>query len=300
MSNKICVKAPAKINLTLDIIGRRDNGYHDLKMIMQTIDLYDEITIAKTGTPDIILNMDKDFTPSIPQEKNLAWQAAALMQKKFSLPYGFKLELKKRIPVAAGLAGGSTDCGAALLGINSLCSLGLTKEELCELGVTLGADVPFCIQKGTMLAEGIGEILTPLPDLAPLWVLLIKPNLAVQTGEVYREIDSKNHYYHPNTKIVVDAISHNDAVTMSQNLSNVLESVTITKYPVLNHLKEFFLQNGACGSLMTGSGPTIYGIFQDATLASLAQKLAMEKYSEYDIILCQTKVPEELEKIISD
>lgn len=291
MPNKITVKAPAKINLTLDVIGRRPNGYHDLEMIMQTIDICDEITIALTGATDIKLTMNKELPDKIPPEKNLVYKAAALMQQNFSLPCGFDIHLVKNIPAAAGLAGGSSDCAATLIGINKLCDLKLTTDELCELGVTLGADVPFCIKKGTMLSEGIGEVLTPLSELPPLWTLLIKPNISVSTAYVYTHLDLKNLSYHPNTKKVIDAITRKDMVTLAQNLSNVLETVTIPQYPVLGELKDFFLQNGAVGSLMSGSGPTTYGLFQDEILARIALKTAKEKYPDYDVILCQTKLP---------
>lgn len=291
MPNKITVKAPAKINLTLDVIGRRPNGYHDLQMIMQTIDIYDEITIAETGSSDIKLTMNKELPDKIPPQKNLVYKAAELMQKKYSLPHGFKIHLTKNIPAAAGLAGGSSDCAATLIAISKLCGLTLSTDELCELGVTLGADVPFCIRKGTMLSEGIGEILTPLSDLPPLWSLLIKPNISVSTGYVYNHLDLEHLSYHPDTQKVLDAISRKDPITLAQNLSNVLETVTIPKYPVIGELKEFFLQNGAIGSLMSGSGPTTYGLFQDEILARLALKSAQEKFRAYDIILCQTKLP---------
>ena len=167
MLNKVTIKAPAKINLTLDVIGEKPDGYHELRMIMQTIDLCDELSIAHTGSPKIELTMDKELPEPINVEENLIYKAAKLLQKQYQLPFGFQIHLKKNIPAAAGLAGGSADCAATLLGINHLCGLSLTKDELCELGVSLGADVPFCIRQGTMLSEGIGEKLTPLPDLPP-------------------------------------------------------------------------------------------------------------------------------------
>ena len=292
MSNEITIKAPAKINLTLDVVGERSNGYHDLRMIMQTIDICDELTITKTGSPQIELTMNQELPDGIPPEKNLVYQAAKLMQTQYQLPYGFHIHLSKNIPAAAGLAGGSADCAATLLGINRLCGLSLDKEKLCELGVTLGADVPFCIKKGTMLSEGIGELLTPLPDLPPLWALLIKPDFQVSTAEVYGELQWKRLGFHPDTARAVDAISRRDVITLAQTLSNVLENVTFTKFPELAEIKDFFLQNGAIGSLMSGSGPTTYGLYQDEILARIAYKTAMEKYPDYKILLCQTKVPE--------
>lgn len=292
MLNKITIKAPAKINLTLDVVGERPNGYHDLRMIMQTIDLYDELTIMHTGSPEIRLTMDKELPDSIPAKENLVCKAARLIQKQYKLPYGFQIDLKKNIPAAAGLGGGSADCAATLLGINHLCGLSLTKEELCELGVTLGADVPFCIKQGTMLSEGIGEILTPLPSLPPLWTLLIKPDFSISTAYIYQNLYWKRLGYHPDNARAVDAISRQDVIALAQNLSNVLETVAFAEHPELAELKDFFLKNGAIGSLMSGSGPTTYGLYQDEILARIAYKTAKEKYPDYEILLCQTKIPE--------
>lgn len=292
MLNEVKMKAPAKINLTLDVTGKRENGYHDLRMIMQTIDVYDELSIIHTGSPRIELTMDKELPDKIKPEQNLVYKAALLMQKHYQLPYGFKIHLKKNIPSAAGLAGGSADCAATLLGINHLCGLSLDKDELCKLGVTLGADVPFCIRQGTMLAEGIGEILTPLPDLPPLWVLLVKPDFPISTAHVYQSIDHTHLMYHPDTPRAVDAISRRDVITLAQNLSNVLENVAFREHPELADLKDFFLQNGAIGSLMSGSGPTMYGLYQDEILARIAYKTALEKHPDCDVLLCRTRVPQ--------
>lgn len=292
MFSEVNIKAPAKINLTLDVLGRRPDGYHDLRMIMQTIDIYDELTIVHTGSPEIVLTMNKELPDKLAPEENLVYKAAQLMQKQYSLPYGFQIYLKKNIPAAAGLGGGSSDCAATLLGINRLCGLSLTKKELCEIGVTLGADVPFCIRKGTMLSEGIGEILTPLPDLPPLWALLIKPDFPISTGYVYTHLNLQHLHYHPDTTRAVDAISRRDAVALGQTLSNVLETVAFPEHPVLEELKELFLQNGAIGALMSGSGPTTYGLYQDEILANIAYKTAKEKYPDYEVYLCQTRIPE--------
>lgn len=292
MTDTLKIKAPAKINLTLDVTGRRANGYHDLRMIMQTIDVYDELTITRIPETEIHLSMDKELPDKIPPEKNLVWKAADLIQRHCSIPGGFSIYLEKNIPAAAGLAGGSSDCAATLLGINELCQLGLTTSQLCDLGVTLSADVPFCIQKGTMLSEGIGEILTRLPDLSPLWTLLIKPDISVSTGYVYTHLNLNRLTNHPDTEHMLDCISRRDDTGLARGLANVLETVTIPKYPVLAQLKKFFLAEGAIGSLMSGSGPTTYGLFQDEILARMALRKAKEQYPDYDIILCQTKLPE--------
>lgn len=291
MADTIKIKAPAKINLTLDVTGRRPDGYHDLCMIMQTIDLYDELTITRIPDGEIRLSMNKELPGHIPPEKNLVWKAADLIRKNFSLSGGFSIFLEKNIPAAAGLAGGSSDCAAALLGINELCRLGLTDEQLCQLGVSLGADVPFCICKGTMLSEGIGEILTRLPDISPLWVLLIKPDISVSTAYVYSRLNLDSLTKRPDTEYMLDCISRRDDAGLAKGLANVLESVTIPEYPVLNELKDFLLTQRAIGSLMSGSGPTTYGLFQDEILARMAWKRAKEQYPGYDVILCRTRMP---------
>ncbi len=290
--DSIKIKAPAKINLTLDVTGRRPNGYHDLRMIMQTIDLFDEITITKIPEEEIRFCMNKELPDKIPPEKNLVWKAARLIKEHSKITGGFSIYLEKNIPAAAGLAGGSSDCAATLLGINDLCKLGLSMDELCELGVTLGADVPFCIRKGTMLSEGIGEILTPLPSLSPLWVLLIKPDISVSTAYVYTHLNLERLTGHPDTEYMLDCINRRDDASLAKGLANVLETVTIPEYPVLAELKDFFLKEGAIGSLMSGSGPTTYGIYQDEILARMALNKAKMLYPNYDVILCQTKLPD--------
>lgn len=292
MSDSLTIKAPAKINLSLDVTGRRENGYHDLRMIIQTIDLYDELTIRKTAEPGIHFSMNKELPDHIPPEKNLVWKAAKLLQERCHVTDGLDIYLEKNIPAAAGLAGGSSDCAATLLGVNELCELGLTLGELCDIGVSLGADVPFCLQKGTMLSEGIGEILTRLPDLSPLWALLIKPDISVSTGYVYTHLKLDEITDRPDTEHLIDCIRRHDDVSLAHRLSNVLETVTIPEYPVLEELKQFLKDNGAIGSLMSGSGPTTYGLYQDEILARMALKKAQERYPDYDIILCRTRLPE--------
>ena len=270
MSDSLTIKAPAKINLSLDVTGRRENGYHDLRMIMQTIDLYDELTIRKTADPGIHFSMNKELPDRIPPEKNLVWKAAALLQERCHITDGLDIYLEKNIPAAAGLAGGSSDCAATLLGVNELCELGLTLGELCDIGVSLGADVPFCLQKGTMLSEGIGEILTRLPDLSPLWALLIKPDISVSTGYVYTHLKLDEITDRPDTEHLIDCIRRHDDASLARRLSNVLETVTIPEYPVLEELKQFLKDNGAIGSLMSGSGPTVFGLFTNPKAAQQA------------------------------
>lgn len=292
MNNIIKKKAPAKINLTLDVTGRRPNGYHDLCMIMQTIDVYDELSFETIEDDRIEFTMNKELPDKIPPEKNLVYKAALLMKEKYNIPDGIKIHLTKNIPAAAGLAGGSSDCAATLEGINELFSLGLSTDELCKIGVTLGADVPFCIKKGTQLSEGIGEILTELPALPPLWVLLIKPDISVSTAYVYTHLDLPSLKYHPDTDKMIERIEKKDCAAIGSLLSNVLETVTIPEYPVLDKLKEYLRDNGAIGSLMSGSGPTTFGLFQDEIQATMAYRKAFADFPDYDVILCRTKIPE--------
>ncbi len=289
---EICVKAPAKINLTLDVTGRRPNGYHDLRMLMQTIDLYDTVTIRRIEQESITLTMNRELPDKIPQEKNLVWKAASLMKETYHISGGFAIYLEKKIPAAAGLAGGSADCAATLIGINRLCGLELSEEALCELGVTLGADVPFCIRKGTALSEGIGEILTPLPPFEALWTVLIKPDISVSTAYVYTHLDLEHLQTHPDTDRLVDCIRRNDTASVTDGLCNVLETVTIPEYPVLNTLKEWLKAQGAAGALMSGSGPTTYGLFMDEAAARKAYEQAKQAYPDYDVVLCRTRQPE--------
>lgn len=284
----VTIKAPAKVNLTLDVTGKRPNGYHDLKMIMQTISVFDEIKLSLTEEEKIDLHMNKELPDKIPAEKNLVYKAAALMKEKFDIKGGFDIELQKSIPAAAGLAGGSSDCAATLIAVNEVCELGLTTQELCDIGVKLGADVPFCIRKGTMLSEGIGEILTPLTPFKDVWVVLVKPDISVSTAYVYTHLDLPNLKYHPDTEKAIECIGNGDISGLSNVLSNVLETVTVPEYPVLTEIKEFLVQNGAAGSLMSGSGPTVFGIFKNKEDARRAYDKAGEKYRGYDVLICQT------------
>lgn len=288
----INIKTPAKINLALDVTGQRNDGYHTLKMVMQTISVYDSITIsAATNTGihnNVNLTMDKELPDKIPASKNIVYKAAMLMKERFNLKTCFNIHLNKNIPAAAGLAGGSSDCAATLEGINKLCHLGLPEEELCKIGVTLGADVPFCIKKGTVLCEGIGEILTPLSPLPEIWLVLIKPCISVSTAYVYTHLDLPGLKYHPDIDSMVNAINNKNIKEIASCLSNVLETVTIKEYPLITEIKTFLKDNGAAGSLMSGSGPTVFGMFEDKETASTTYKKATEKYNNADIILCHT------------
>lgn len=288
MGNILIKKTPAKINLTLDVTGKLENGYHTLSMIMQSIDVCDELSFEKTADETILFSMNKDLPDKIPAEKNLVYKAAKLMKDIFKIDGGFKIHLTKNIPAAAGLAGGSSDCAATLIGINELCGLGLDIEKLCKIGVKLGADVPFCIRKGTMLAEGIGEILTPLAPLTGIPVLLIKPNISISTPYVYKHLKLNELDYHPDNKAVISYIKDNNIKKIAASLSNVLETVTIPENPIIAELKHYLTENGAIGSLMSGSGPTTFGIFENMETAKKAYEKAKADFPDFDVVLCQT------------
>lgn len=288
MGNILIKKTPAKINLTLDVTGKLENGYHTLSMIMQSIDVCDELSFEKTADETILFSMNKELPDKIPAEKNLVYKAAKLMKDTFKINGGFKIHLTKNIPAAAGLAGGSSDCAATLIGINELCGLGLDIEKLCEIGVKLGADVPFCIRKGTMLAEGIGEILTPLTPLTGIPVLLIKPNISISTPYVYKHLKLNELDYHPDNKAVISYIKDKNIKKIAASLSNVLETVTIPENPIIAELKRYLTEIGAIGSLMSGSGPTTFGIFKNMETAKKAYEKAKADYPDFDVVLCRT------------
>lgn len=288
MGNILIKKTPAKINLTLDVTGKLENGYHTLSMIMQSIDVCDELSFEKTADETILFSMNKELPDKIPAEKNLVYKAAKLMKDTFKIDGGFKIHLTKNIPAAAGLAGGSSNCAATLIGINELCGLGLDIEKLCEIGVKLGADVPFCIRKGTMLAEGIGEILTPLTSLTGIPVLLIKPNISISTPYVYKHLKLNELDYHPDNKAVISYIKDKNIKKIAASLSNVLETVTIPENPIIAELKRYLTEIGAIGSLMSGSGPTTFGIFKNMETAKKAYEKAKADYPDFDVVLCRT------------
>lgn len=264
----IVLKARGKINLTLDVVGKRDNGYHDLRMIMQTINLYDTITIKKTKTPGIRINNNLAWLPK--DDRNITYKAAEKFLKEANITSGVYIDIFKRIPVAAGLAGGSSDAAAVLVGLNKLFETHFSKKKLMEMGLEIGADVPFCILRGTVLAEGIGEVLTPLPSLPSLYIVLAKPNISVSTASVYKALKLDEITKHPKTDEYVEAIKARDIPYMTNNMDNVLEEVTIKMHPQIEKIKEDMLAQGALGSMMSGSGPTVFGIFPSKHKATLA------------------------------
>lgn len=250
----------AKINLTLDVLSKREDGYHDISMIMQTVSLFDLIIIDKTES-GIEISTNLRYLPC--NEKNIAYKAADAFFKESGINGGVKIRIHKNIPVSAGLAGGSGNCAATLTAVNMLYGAPLSKDKLCAIGASLGADVPYCFDGGTQLAEGIGEILTPLPKMPDAYILLVKPNINVSTGTVYERIDSASVIDRPDTNAMINALRAQSVAGVAENLCNVMESVTEKMYPVIGGIKQKMILNGALGSVMSGSGPTVFGIFDD-------------------------------------
>ena len=263
--NQIELRALAKINLGLDVLGRRENGYHDVRMIMQSIYLYDEVKIIKRKEPGIRLATNLGFLPV--GEGNIAYKAAQMLTEEFQLDQGVEIMLDKHIPVAAGLAGGSSDAAAVLFGMNRLFRLRLTQKELMDRGVKLGADVPYCIMRGTVLAEGIGEELSVLPPMPKCTVLIAKPPVSVSTKTVYEALDAKAITEHPDIDGIIEGLKQGD----------VLEDVTVPMYPVIDEIKKEMMAAGALGAMMSGSGPTVFGLFENRAAAKTAQRKIREK-----------------------
>lgn len=267
--NQITIKARAKINLALDVLNKRQDGYHNLRMIMQTVNVYDLIKIKKIKRQEILLNSNVPFIPK--DTNNLAVKAARLMKDTYKIDSGVFIELNKVIPVAAGLAGGSSDAAAVLYGMNKMFNIKVPFKELMSLGVSIGADVPYCLLRGTALAEGIGEKLTSLPSLPDCSIILAKPNIHVSTASVYQSLEVNNIQQHPDIDGMIEAIFQKDLYQVVNLLGNVLETVTINKYPQIQEIKQMMLDNGALGAMMSGSGPTVFGIFDNIEKAKQAQ-----------------------------
>ena len=267
---EISVKALAKINLGLDVVRRREDGYHEVKMVMQTIHLFDRLEMKKTAG-GITMTTNLSFLPT--NENNLVYKAAKLLMDEFQIRDGIDVKLHKYIPVAAGMAGGSTDAAAVLYGMNRMFELGLSKEELMQRGVKIGADVPYCIMRGTALAEGIGEQLTALPPMVKCPILIAKPQISVSTKFVYENLKLDENTVHPDIDRLVEDIRRKDLAAITSDMGNVLETVTIPNYPVIAEIKEYMMEHGAAGAMMSGSGPTVFGLFDD-------KEKAVEAYEE--------------------
>ncbi|CAN7604735.1 4-(cytidine 5'-diphospho)-2-C-methyl-D-erythritol kinase [Rossellomorea sp. LjRoot5] len=256
---RLLVKAPAKINLSLDVLHKRSDGYHEVEMVMTTIDLADRIELTNLSDDTIKILSHNRFVPD--DGRNLAYQAAHLLKEKLNIKKGVAISIDKVIPVAAGLAGGSSDAAATLKGLNRLWDLGLSMDELAELGAEIGSDVSFCVYGGTALASGRGEKIKHLPAPPNCWVILAKPTIGVSTADVYKNLDLKN-IQHPDTNAMVSALEHGNYHDICSNLGNVLESVTLDMHPEVSQIKDQMERFGADAVLMSGSGPTVYGLVQ--------------------------------------
>lgn len=268
------LKAYSKINLGLDVLRKREDGYHDLRMIMQTLNLHDTVEINRRDDKKIHMICSDASLPC--DESNLCVKAAKLLIDEFDLEYGVDIHLTKRIPVAAGMAGGSTDAAAVLEGINEMFQLGLSQDDLMKRGVKLGADIPYCIMKGTALAEGIGDILTRLPAIVDYPVLIAKPEEGVSTGFVYGNLKIEE-LVHPDIDGQIEGIKNQDIKMICDKMGNVLQTVTIPACPIIDDIKKCMMDNGAINSMMSGSGPTVFGIFPDEESCNEAAKLIEEK-----------------------
>ena len=309
-TKELIEKGYAKINIGLDVVGKRDDGYHEVSMVMQDLELCDEVRIkvcteglsrqnlgvgvadgAGHGPQNINFYMDGATSQSLINDAagdNLAVKAARLLFEKFDIKQDIDIHLTKNIPVAAGLAGGSTDAAAVLRGVNKLFDLGLSTQELMELGVKLGADVPYCVMGGTALSEGIGEVLTPIKAVKDYFVLLAKPEVGISTPEAYRQIDSLTDSEHPDIKGMVEAIESSDEDGMLSRMANLFEAVTLTARPEISELKKLMESNGALKSLMSGSGPTVFGFFEDEMALDKAYNAVLVSALAKDVV--KTKV----------
>lgn len=270
MIKHLGLKAYGKINLGLDVVRRREDGYHEVRMIMQTVRVYDKLDLRRSREPGIRVETNLYYLPN--NENNLAYKAACLLMSEFGVKEGLDIQIRKFIPVAAGMAGGSSDAAAVLFGVNKMFSLGLTMEQLMERGVKLGADVPYCVLRGTALSQGIGEILTPLPAMPQCRVLIAKPPISVSTKFVYEnlKLDRMKPEAHPDIDRIMEGIKAQDVYAVADNMGNLLETVTIPANPVIREIKDKMRELGAVNALMSGSGPTVFGLFTSPAAAQSA------------------------------
>lgn len=275
MEDTLQLKAYAKINLALDVVGKREDGYHEVRMIMQTVKLYDKLTFRLLEEDTIRLKTNVGFLPC--DENNLIYKAVRCLKEQYHVKQGMEIDLYKCIPVAAGMAGGSTDCAAALIGASKLFGLHLDKQTLMKIGVRLGADVPYCIMRGTALSEGIGEILTPLPSIPDCRILIAKPPVGVSTKFVYEHLDEQGIETHPDVDGMVQAIREGNLLGITNRMGNVLENVTIPEYPVIDQIKKCMIEQGALNAMMSGSGPTVFGIYEDREKAEKTKRIIQDR-----------------------
>lgn len=286
MAEAITVAGNAKINLTLDILGRRADGFHEVAMVMQAIDLHDTLVLTRREAGHVSLTIDRPGLKA--DDSNLAWRAAVALNQAVGRELGVAIALTKRIPIAAGLAGGSTDAAAVLRGMNELYDLGLSLDQLCDIGATLGSDIPFCLRGGTTLATGRGEVLRRLPELPPLYVVLAKPPVGVSTAWAYQHYDDEGAAVHPDNAAVEQALAKQDVHTVAKLLCNVLESVTIKKYTVISAYKQLMLDKGALASMMSGSGPTVFGLTDTEERAREIAAYLRAQVPEAEVLVTRT------------
>ena len=268
------LRALAKINLGLDILRKREDGYHEVRMIMQTIQMYDVLEMKRVRKPGISLSVNYSYIPN--DERNLVYKAAKLLMDEFQVMSGVDIHLEKFIPVAAGMAGGSSDAAAALVGINRLFKLGLSQKELMDRAVNIGADVPYCVMRGTALAEGIGEKLTRITQVPDCFVLIGKPGINVSTKAAYESLQLDKISSHPDIDGMIGDIERGDLLAMTQKMGNVFEPGIIEKYPVIGEIKALMESHGALKAMMSGSGPTVFGIFDDREKMEAAAEVLRE------------------------
>ena len=286
--NSIQLKSRAKINLSIDVLGKREDGYHLVEMIMQTIDLFDKIKIFSLKEDTIIIESNSLDIPL--DSTNIVYKAADLIKKQYNIKEGVKIIIEKNIPIAAGMAGGSSNAAAVLVGLNQLWQLKLSENKLKELGLKLGADVPFCIGGQTALAENIGEKLTKIDGLSEnIFILVCKPELFVSTKEIYEEIDSKIIEKRPNNKLLIQLLKENKIQQIADNMYNVLEEVTREIYPVIEEIEKIMMENDALGSMMSGSGPTVFGLYINREDAENCKNKLLKKFSQVYIVKSHNK-----------
>ncbi|MCI1958112.1 MAG: 4-(cytidine 5'-diphospho)-2-C-methyl-D-erythritol kinase [Clostridia bacterium] len=280
--NNIHIKAYAKINLTLDITGRRENGYHDVEMVMQKINLYDDVFIEKNNSGKITLSSGRDDLPN--DENNIAFKAAEVLLRKFNIKDGIYINIIKRIPVAAGLAGGSSDCAAVLKGLKKLFGIFIKDDELIKIGADLGKDVPFCIfENATMFSYGLGDELSVINSLPQYNIVLAKPNINVSTAWAYKMFDISETKIHPDTKGIIDAIKISNRTEIESRILNVLEYVTAKKYPIIKEYEDFLIENGARAAAMSGSGPSVFGMFINKSDADMAAEKLKKNFGVKEV-----------------
>lgn len=282
MSDKIKVSCPAKINLSLDVTGKRSDGYHELKMIMQTVDICDYITVTLTEEREIKIVSDSENVPL--GEDNIVYKAAKLFFEELGKPFGAEIEIKKNIPIGAGMAGGSTDAAGTFKALNELFDNPFSMEELEKMGKKIGADVPFCIRGGCCLCEGIGEILTPLPEMKGVYLAVAKPEFSVSTPWVYKNLKLDENSVHPQTDKLIKALETGKYEDFARYSGNTLEAVTAGEHPEIEEFKKVMTDSGAFFSMMTGSGPTVFGLFRDEKKAEKAANAIKEKTNEVFVL----------------